>query len=809
MSDHLPAVPEQTPAVPGLGGEYPLAPSQPSWAQVAPEPEPATDWRRYVAALFRHKWFIFLSVALGTAGGVLGSRFMQVEYMAEAAIWISAPGARQQELRGPLQSEQLLQSYAWVELIKSYVVLDHVVEELKLYLSVQSREYQPVFNTFTLTGSNLVAGGYVLEVNRDGDEFGLRTAEGILVETGAPGDTLGLQLGFAWVPPPTALSPGDKVAFWVTIPRDAARSLAGQLQPRIDPNGNFLRIELTGTDPELIAATVNSVVERHVALATELGREKLREKADILEEQLRQAQRALRNADDALENFRINTITMPSDQTGPVAGGLAQTRDPVFSRFFDLRIDRDAMGRERAEIERVLAAAGDSGLSTDALDVLRAVQSSSELTRTMDELTDKQAELRALRLRYTEEHQLVQQARSDVQELGAVTIPALLGSLITELGSREAVLDERLATASDELRRIPPRMINEARLRREQTVAETLYTMLQQRHGEARLAEASSIADLQILDPAVVPQRSISNQKPRIVMMGFAAGLALGLVGAVLLDRIDRRVRYPDQVTTGLGLTLLGVVPRLKGGGNGGGASDSAPVVEAIRGVRLNVVHAYGSAGPLVFTITSPGPGDGKSFVSANLALAFADSGHRTVLIDGDARRGALHRVLNQTRKPGLTDVLAGSVGHDEAIQETTYPSLHFVGCGTRTADAPELLSSAAMTELITSLRSRYSVIIVDSPPLGAGVDAFALGTVTGNLMMVLRLGSTDRELAEAKLDVLDRLPVRVLGAVLNDVREGSAYRHYRYYSYYLPGYESEDESGKKERALLGGGKRS
>ena len=110
------------------------------------------------------------------------------------------------------------------------------------------------------------------------------------------------------------------------------------------------------------------------------------------------------------------------------------------------------------------------------------------------------------------------------------------------------------------------------------------------------------------------------------------------------------------------------------------------------------------------------------------------------------------------------------------------------------------------MTQLMTGLRSTFSVIIVDSPPLGAGVDAFALGTLTGNLMVVLRLGQTDRELAEAKLDVLDRLPVRVIGAVLNDVREGAATQYYKYYSYYMPGYEAEDEEGVEAtaKALIG-----
>ncbi len=808
MSDHLPAVPEETPTVPEAGGQYRVTPHQPTWSQLGPEPDRVRDWGRYVSAMLRRKWFILLAVAMGTSGGVLASRFIDLEYMAEAAIWIENAAGTDAN-RGPIRSAQLLESYAWVELLRSFIVLDYAVEELKLYLSLESRDDGPLFESFALTGGPLAAGNYVLEVDPTGSELSLRSAEGILVENGAPGDTLGLRVGFSWLPPPTRLRPGDQVGFSVTMPRDAARALFNRLRTRMDLSGNFLRIELSGTDPQLITATVNAVTDRHVALAAELSRERLTQKANILENQLQQAERELRRADDALERFRVATITLPADRSGPVAGGIEQTRDPVFDRFFELRIERDAAGRERAEIERVLVGAGDSSLSTDALDVVRAVQGSSELRRTLDELTELQATLLTLRRRYTDEHQLVVQAQADVQELESITIPALLRDLVVELRAREGVLDQRLATASGELRQIPPRMINEARLQREQTVAENLYTMLQSRYEEARLSEASSVPDLRILDPAVVPQRPVSNQRPRLIMMGFAGGLALGIAGAILLDRIDRRVRYPDQITTDMGLTLLGIVPRLKSGGNGGGGDDSAAVVEALRGVRLNLVHAYGTAGPLVITITSPGPGDGKSFVSANLALAFAEGGHRTILIDGDARRGTLHRVLNQARKPGLTDVLDGSVDIEEATQESGFESLSFLGCGTRTPDAPELMSSASMQHLITNLRSRYNVIIVDSPPLGAGVDAFALGTVTGNIVMVLRLGATDRELAEAKLDVLDRLPVRVLGAVLNDVREGSAYRHYRYYSYYLPGYEHEDEGGKKERTLIGGGKKS
>jgi len=108
-----------------------------------------------------------------------------------------------------------------------------------------------------------------------------------------------------------------------------------------------------------------------------------------------------------------------------------------------------------------------------------------------------------------------------------------------------------------------------------------------------------------------------------------------------------------------------------------------------------------------------------------------------------------------------------------------------------RTSDAPELLGSAKMPELLARLRGDYDVILVDSPPLGAGIDPFVLGTLTGNLLLVLRTGVSHREVMAAKLEVLRRLPVRLLGAVLNDVPPGAAYQ---YYSYYTPGYEATDE---------------
>jgi len=146
--------------------------------------------------------------------------------------------------------------------------------------------------------------------------------------------------------------------------------------------------------------------------------------------------------------------------------------------------------------------------------------------------------------------------------------------------------------------------------------------------------------------------------------------------------------------------------------------------------------------------------------------------------------------VLNVNRKPGLLDYLSGQATREQVVQATRMPSVDFIGCGTRKMGGPELLASPAMSQLLISMRAQYSVIICDSAPLGAGVDPLVLGSLTGSLMLVLRNGVTDRELTTAKLGDLDRLPIRVLGAVLNDVKADGVYKYYSY----LPGYHSEDE---------------
>jgi capsular exopolysaccharide synthesis family protein len=313
--------------------------------------------------------------------------------------------------------------------------------------------------------------------------------------------------------------------------------------------------------------------------------------------------------------------------------------------------------------------------------------------------------------------------------------------------------------------------------------------VLRQRYEEARLAAVSSIADVQVLDQASVPFAPVTDRRRLIVAGAIFAFVGVALFAILLIDRSDARVRYPEQVTAGMGLSILGVVPHLKGLNGGGQLVDNSQLAEAFRELRFAVLHAHGSAGPVVLSISSSESGDGKSMVATNLASAFANHGHRVLLIDADVRRGSLHRTLRTRRAPGLTDYLLGT--RDLAgVTQTTANGVTLIGSGTRMRNAPELLGSVAMTQLIRAMRSQYTAIIIDTPPLSAGVDAYVLAALAGNLVLVVRTGSTDAQFAEAKLALLDRLPIRVLGAVLNDVPPSRAYRYYSY----LPGYEAEDE---------------
>jgi capsular exopolysaccharide synthesis family protein len=336
--------------------------------------------------------------------------------------------------------------------------------------------------------------------------------------------------------------------------------------------------------------------------------------------------------------------------------------------------------------------------------------------------------------------------------------------------------------------------MEEMRLRRELTIAQDLHTALQNRFEEARLAEASAVPDVSILDAAVAPQQPKTNRAPLIVFAAFLASVAAAIALALLLDKLDKRLRYPEQAARELGVDVIGAIPPLKARADVDPAA-AAEETEAFRSVRLHLQQAFDTS-PVLLTISSPGVGDGKSTVSSKLARSFAKAGYRTLIIDGDTRRGSLHSVFRAPARPGLLDYLSGDASIKEILREASYENLSIIARGSKRERGPELLASEGMAHLIATLEGQFDAIIVDSPPLGAGIDPFALGTATGSMLLVLRPGETDRKVAEAKLKTLERFPVRLLGAVLNDVPLEGAYQQYSY----VYGYTADEDGVPPQR---------
>jgi capsular exopolysaccharide synthesis family protein len=772
------------------------------------EDDGGMSFRRILAALFRFRWLLALSLVLGGAAGYVAWRVQDPIYVTNMTLFVEVPD-RNQARTGPITQGQLLtENYAWLDLLRSYTVLDHVAIEQKLFLTRSLRVDSRVFSGFQLA-EQFRPGSYRLVVDEAGERYRLTTGEGVEVESGAVGDSVGVRVGFQWQPAAEYLPPEMRIEFSVSVPRDAARQLREDLQTQLIRGGNFLTLELRGTDPEHIAEVLNAVARRYVEVAANLKRDKLDQLSQILEEQLITAQTNLSQAEAELEGFRVQTATLPSDRAAPVPAGLQMTESPVFSDYFDRKIELEDLRRDRERLQSVLAAtSNDESLQVEALEAIPAVAQSSQMSQALTELTLKRAELRALLYRYSDEYEPVRERSREIQTLEDVTIPSLAQGLVEEMSTQERRAQAVIDQASAELRNIPARSIEEARLERRVRIAENLFANLQGRYEEARLAALSSVPDVSILDRATVPQFPAADERLRLALVFFAGVLGLALLGAIAYDRVDPKVRYPEQVTGELGLAILGAVPEITSRRGRRGALNTEQVLEAFRELRLNILHAYGT-GPILVTVSSPGSGEGKSLVSANLAVAFAELGHKTLLVDGDTRRGDVHHLLDAGRSPGLVNFLAGETTEKEIVQETRYANLHFVGSGSRLSNSPELLASNAMRDYFAHVRPHYSVIIVDSPPLGAGGDAFILGTLTGNMVMVLRTGTTNRELMASKLAPLSRLPIRVLGAVLNDIQARGAYRYYyQYYSHYLPGYgpgHDEDDTAEGRRAITSG----
>lgn len=280
----------------------------------------------------------------------------------------------------------------------------------------------------------------------------------------------------------------------------------------------------------------------------------------------------------------------------------------------------------------------------------------------------------------------------------------------------------------------------------------------------------SSIA-LVPFEPAALPSTPESPNLPRNIVLGLAAGLLTGIALAVLRRLLDLRARTSQDVEEITESSVLAVVPatsELQEQRKGGkGMARMGLASEALRQLRTNLRFVSVDKPPRSIVVTSANPGEGKSTVASNLARVLAEAGQPTILIDADLRRPMQAKAFDLDNSIGLTQVLAGDVRAEDALQATETPLLQLMPSGRIPANPSELVGSRNMAQTIDRLTTHHMVII-DAPPILPVTDAGLLSAASDGTILVVRVGKTYKEQVRLSAKNLQQVDGKLLGIVMN-----------------------------------------
>jgi capsular exopolysaccharide synthesis family protein len=315
--------------------------------------------------------------------------------------------------------------------------------------------------------------------------------------------------------------------------------------------------------------------------------------------------------------------------------------------------------------------------------------------------------------------------------------------------------------------------------------AEEIYTRIK----TLSLTEDAGALNVQMVESAVVDDKPVSPKKATTLFLALLMGAAAGAGLAFLRDWTDQRLRSAEEIKQVLALPVLGVVPHIADGKTPSARGmfihnePMSDVAEAYRTVRTAVY--FGQSGGVARTIlvTSPTPGDGKTTLASNLAIAMAQAGNRILLLDADFRKPTQHKIFELDKRIGLSSVLAGEAKLEAAIHGTAVPGLDVLPCGPIPANPSEILNSQTFADMLEELMGRYDHILLDSPPIMPVTDARILAASCDATVLALRAERSTRKGAIYARDMLHSVGSQILGVVVNDVpRKKGVYGYYYTY---------------------------
>jgi tyrosine-protein kinase Etk/Wzc len=779
---------------------------QPPVHVVDPEPyyDDELELRDVWATLRRRRITVALVVALALLASATWTWYQTPVWRAFTLIRVdesAAGGVPVLDVLASLQRGSELETE--MRILRTRPIAEEVVDDLDLNFRVESPRGVPrelffpllAFGRETPSGEYTLraveAGLYRIEATaEEGYWFAADFKPGEVVEL--PGGTLVLAdladlLGPEGEPPP------DEIDVTTVGFQDAVEDLFEALSvTRPDREANVVQVSYESTDRILAYEVPNAIATAFIEQRNEVQKTEVRSTVGFLQEQARQIQNQLEAAEEELQTFR----------EGQQIVALGVEAEAQIQRLAELQTERTQLDAERAALANLLEQI-DSDTGQPDYRRLAAFPTFLENEAIADILQELIAADRAkteLLVRVTSNHPDMITVDSRItgleDQLGAIG-----RNYLSSLEDQVASLDAVLARFGSELERIPEREVQFARLERQTTMLAELYTLLQTRLKEAQVAEAVEDPTVRVVETAILPIEPISPKPLRNMALAGVLGLMLGVGLAFVREYMDTRLHSSDQIEQLYGLPTIARVPEMALGNGAGGRRNALVTLEkshsvgaeSFRNLRTNVRFVRAGQGATEMVITSPAPQEGKSLTAANLAIALAQQGVRTLLIDADMRRSVQHKQFDVDASPGLSDLLVAEGSLDDFLRPTEVENLDLLPAGVHPPNPAELVGSGRMERLLDVLRQRYESIVIDSPPMLAVTDASVLGKKTDGVILVVRAEKTDKDSINLAIQQLRHVGARILGVVVNDAKPDGPY-----YSYYRKYYGEEKRTGLK-----------
>lgn len=300
-----------------------------------------------------------------------------------------------------------------------------------------------------------------------------------------------------------------------------------------------------------------------------------------------------------------------------------------------------------------------------------------------------------------------------------------------------------------------------------------------------------------IIDRAEPDTRPVSPNLFVNVLLSIFVGLMAGVGLAYFIEYLDTSIKTADDVERLLGLPVLGMIPqKVRPLVEEGPDSEHA---EAYRVLRTNLAFTEGGSHRGAFCVLSGGAGEGKSTTVFNLAYVCAQQGEKVLLVDADLRRPVQHLIMGVSNRFGLTNVLLRDVPVEEAIKATSIPNLHFLPSGRLPRTSLGVLDPKRIGELIASLKAKYDVVLIDTPPMVGISDTPIIAKETDGAILVVQYRKYPRDMLIKAKHMIETLGVKMVGAVLNNINVMRDDYYYYYhsdygdYSSYAQSYESKE----------------